>query len=150
MPLFDDTSKNIILNFKQQHGYDSNDYVGISRLIPPFTPKQIRHFWTNILDPRLNHSCLDKEEEDYTVTWIENRVLNGPINWGELINDIQQRFGKLRPKNKIKNFWYSRLRRRRSGQLIPTAYWHNSTVPHTLQPKPDPPQFNEPHRMNPF
>ncbi|CAB4466532.1 unnamed protein product [Rhizophagus irregularis] len=122
MPLFDDTSKNIILNFKQQHGYDSNDYVGISRLIPPFTPKQIRHFWTNILDPRLNHSCLDKEEEDYTVTWIENRVLNGPINWGELINDIQQRFGKLRPKNKIKNFWYSRLRRRRSGQY---SYYHS-------------------------
>ncbi|GBC27521.2 hypothetical protein GLOIN_2v1561374 [Rhizophagus irregularis DAOM 181602=DAOM 197198] len=143
MPLFDDTSKNIILNFKQQHGYDSNDYVGISRLIPPFTPKQIRHFWTNILDPRLNHSCLDKEEEDYTVTWIENRVLNGPINWGELINDIQQRFDAVEAAN-------IPITTPNIHQLIPTAYWHNSTVPHTLQPKPDPPQFNEPHRMNPF
>jgi hypothetical protein len=54
---------------------------------------------------------LDKEEETFIITWIENRDPNSPINWGELIDEIQQRFNKLRPKNKIKNFWYSRIRR---------------------------------------
>lgn len=187
---------------------------------------------------------MDKEEEEFIVTWIEsNRDPNGPINWGEIINDILQRFDKLRSKNKIKNFWYSRLRRRQGGQVrdyitnslrefdsinntlqstitsrfnptnlisrnqttnfplihssnpnisytnysipqpnsvhyplqsnsipitphftqipqhhtipnihqpIPTIYWHNSTVLQTLQPKPDPPQFNKPHTMKPI
>jgi len=55
------------------------------------------------------HDDFEEEEETFIIQWIKNK--NGSISWRELINEIQRRFGKLRPKNKITNFWYSRTRR---------------------------------------
>ncbi|GBC05093.1 hypothetical protein RclHR1_06020008 [Rhizophagus clarus] len=172
MPLFDANSRAIILNFMRAHGYNSNDYVGISKLIPQYNPKQIRQYWTNILDPRLNHSSLNKEEKLFIIRWIENRYPMGSINWGELINEIEQRFGKFRSKNKIKNFWNSRKRslQNRSiedinrltrefdsinnalhsdatsrNSLYQNSQYHNTR--NNYQPN-HPSQFNEPYGMN--
>ncbi|RIA93048.1 hypothetical protein C1645_804318 [Glomus cerebriforme] len=108
-------------------GYQSNDYAEISKHIPPYTARQIRQFWTNQLDPRLCHDNFEKEEIDFIIQWIEDNITSsGSISWIDLIDEVQRQFGKLRSKNKIKNFWYS-LRRRSRPQAVPSTSTVNTT-----------------------
>lgn len=107
------------------------------------------------------HEPFEEEEIIFIIQWIETNQItqNDTTSWKDLIHVFECRFGKLRSDNKLKNFWNSRIRRIARNQTTSTA--SNPTtlssrmVPlihnlPTFEPKPDPPQFNIPDKMNPI
>jgi hypothetical protein len=57
---------------------------------------------------------LDDDEKQFIDNWISlNR--RGGIKWNNLRQDLKNQFGFLRSVNMVKNYWYSKQRRQRSG-----------------------------------
>ncbi|GES86198.1 hypothetical protein GLOIN_2v1474454 [Rhizophagus clarus] len=103
--LFDNVSNQIILDcvYFLEKCNVRNKYERISKILPQYTSRQIRHHYRNVLNVRRDN------EKDFIVQWIEqHQEPNGTIRWKDLIPEMESRFGKLYSENKLKNFWYRR------------------------------------------
>ncbi|PKY13084.1 hypothetical protein RhiirB3_485801 [Rhizophagus irregularis] len=80
------------------------------------TAKRIRQRWTNNLDPRLCLDSFDEIEKLYMIDWVKKYKIQNPpagkIPWKKLIQEMKDKFGKLRSENKVKNFWHSKQRQK--------------------------------------
>ncbi|RGB41424.1 hypothetical protein C1646_752097 [Rhizophagus diaphanus] len=98
-------------------GHLKNPYATISKLVPQYTAKQIRHQWNNELDPKLNHDPFTEDERKYIDHWVATkREAGGTINWTSCQRDMEISFNKLHSTNKIKNAWNSKHNRPKSTQ----------------------------------
>ncbi|RIA80348.1 hypothetical protein C1645_838868 [Glomus cerebriforme] len=146
-----------------------NKYERISKILPQYQSRQIRHHYCNNLDERLSKDPLSNDEKEFITQWVkENQEPNGTIHWRDLIPEMEYQLGKLHSENKIKNFWYPRRFRRDGNVRIPaqarpinsinnTPYFNFSfplpqiPTPSTIEPNFQPNnQFKAPNRMEPF
>ncbi|CAG8547857.1 2580_t:CDS:2, partial [Funneliformis mosseae] len=123
--LFSGEDDEVILNCikeMEQNGIVHKRYKIIEeRLSRKFTAKQIRHHYTNVLDSKLCHLALKEEEKQFIKDWIRcNKTPAGKIEWKQLRLEMEETFKSLKSENKIKNYYYSNLKRlsRKVGQGI--------------------------------
>ncbi|RGB26497.1 hypothetical protein C1646_674731 [Rhizophagus diaphanus] len=165
--LFDTVSNQIILDcmcFLEKSNV-RNKYERISKVLPQYNSRQIRHHYKNVLNVRLNKDGLSNDEKDFIVQWIEqHQGPNGTIHWKVLILVMELRFDKLHSENKLKNFWYRRkLRLERDSGIRGSAdpfsnpnptndtNIYNHFLPLPIEPKFQPIiHFKHPYKMYPF
>ncbi|CAB4408082.1 unnamed protein product [Rhizophagus irregularis] len=116
---------------------ERNPYIKASKEINKgFTPKQIRQRWISKLDPLLCHENLCEDEKLYIIEWVEKYRNEHPfnnINWKQLIEDLNNKFGKMRSENKVKNHY--NLKERQKG-VLPYVSSQDNNVPKSVPPSP--------------
>ncbi|CAG8681486.1 3157_t:CDS:2 [Rhizophagus irregularis] len=88
---------------------DRKPLTQLSKIVP-YNSKQIYNLWVNKLDPNL---CLLSDipiasyERDYIYEWVEQQIDANvkKISWKTLQTNMKEKFGKLRPRNDLKNIW---------------------------------------------
>ncbi|CAB4432501.1 unnamed protein product [Rhizophagus irregularis] len=126
---------------------ERNPYIKASKEIynktgERFTSKHIRQRWISQLDPRLCLEDLCKDEKLYIIEWVEEYKNKHPfskINWKQLIVDLNNKFGKMRSDNKVKNHYYLKERQeKRRGKLpskdVASSSPQDSNVSTTVSP----------------
>ncbi|CAG8568312.1 12294_t:CDS:2 [Rhizophagus irregularis] len=62
------------------------------------------------------HDPFDEIEKLYMIEWVKKYKIQNPsadkIPWKKLIQEMKDKFGKLRSENKVKNFWHSKKRQK--------------------------------------
>ncbi|GBC37522.2 hypothetical protein GLOIN_2v1844533 [Rhizophagus irregularis DAOM 181602=DAOM 197198] len=109
---------NEIIKFMNENKNERNPYIKASKEIKEFTPKQIRQRWMSKLDPLFCHEKLCEDEKLYIIEWVEEYKNKHPFNgikWKQLIEDLNNKFGKMRSENMVKNHYY--LKGRHKGVL---------------------------------
>ncbi|PKC60505.1 hypothetical protein RhiirA1_467926 [Rhizophagus irregularis] len=110
---------NEIIKFMNENKNERNPYIKASKKINKgFTPKQIRQRWISKLKPDLCLEDLCEDEKLYIIEWVEEYKNKHPfnkINWKQLIEDLNNKFGKMRSENMVKNHYY--LKERQKGVL---------------------------------
>ncbi|CAB4408164.1 unnamed protein product [Rhizophagus irregularis] len=72
--------------------------------------KAICDYYWNKLDPRLDHSPYSPEEKNYICEWA-SKCQDGDKPWKDLQPKMEEKFGKFRSRNSLKNVWNSNKRR---------------------------------------
>ncbi|CAB4383666.1 unnamed protein product [Rhizophagus irregularis] len=114
---------NEIIKFMNENKNERNPYIRASKEINKgFTSKQIRQRWISKLDPLLCHEKLCEDEELYIIEWVEKYKNKHPSNvitkWKQLVLDLNNKFGKMRSENKVKNHYFLKEGREKlQGQL---------------------------------
>ncbi|CAB4382966.1 hypothetical protein RhiirA5_493154 [Rhizophagus irregularis] len=109
-------SEKIIIEHMQRYisggKIDRKPLTQLSKIVP-YNSKQIYNLWVNKLDPNL---CLLSDipiasyERDYIYEWVEQQIDANvkKISWKTLQTNMKEKFGKLRPRNDLKNIWSAR------------------------------------------
>ncbi|CAG8462034.1 8722_t:CDS:2 [Funneliformis caledonium] len=169
--LFDELSDDIILDCMRElekGGNTRSPFVRIAEVLPQYKARQICHRYRNNLDSRICQGPLSDYEKEFVTHWVEtNQTSSGTIRWKCLVHEIHLRYGILRSRNKLKNFWYSRKKHllRAKKAKIRAGSKRNAVIPPTvslspiLQPvlpdfmepkfQPDLP-LKEPNKMKPL
>ncbi|CAI2167743.1 12185_t:CDS:2 [Funneliformis geosporum] len=116
-PLFTQAENKIILECMQRNP-NNKSYMIIKKELEQVSSnkdsKQIRHHWTNYLNPELCKVPLDDEKKAFLVRWIEqNNMQNGNFPIMKLVDAMYKEYNLLYSENSIKNFLHTRKRRQR-------------------------------------
>jgi hypothetical protein len=60
------------------------------------------------------HDPFDENHKSFIIQWVtnkENRILRNVIPWTILIGEMIKVFGKKFPENRVKNYWYSLVKK---------------------------------------
>ncbi|CAB4408118.1 unnamed protein product [Rhizophagus irregularis] len=139
---------NEIIKFMNENKNERNPYIRASKEINKvFTSKQIRQRWMSKLDPLLCHENLCEDEKLYIIEWVEeykNKHPSNVINWKQLIKDLNNKFGKMRSENKVKNHYNLKERQEKQRGQLPSKDDASSSPQDSNSPKsvPSSPQVS--------
>ncbi|KAG6176601.1 hypothetical protein E4U36_007866 [Claviceps purpurea] len=90
----------------------ARDWIEVSRFVGSRSAKQCRERWYQVLDPRLDHGPITREEGDFISNWVARKGQQ----WAEIARQL-----KGRNDNGVKN-WYNGIQKKmeRRGKAATT------------------------------
>ncbi|KAG6198018.1 hypothetical protein E4U50_007749 [Claviceps purpurea] len=80
----------------------ARDWIEVSRFVGSRSAKQCRERWYQVLDPRLDHGPITREEGDFIFNWVARKGQQ----WAEIARQL-----KGRNDNGVKN-WYNGIQKK--------------------------------------
>ncbi|CAB4422129.1 unnamed protein product [Rhizophagus irregularis] len=102
----------------EEFGHLPNRYALISeKMGDRFTAKKINQRYKNKVNPLLRDDPFNDNEKSFINKWVKDYKILNPssksISWKEFIPVMEEKFGKLRSENQIKNFWHTQERKKK-------------------------------------